>query len=131
MLEASTYERAAIANAVFGGTAYPDAATYTLKLFSNAVSLAGVGTEITADGYEPLEITNNLVNFPSAADGEKENAVQLEMTTLAEDSAEIVSAGLFDENGNLRYCKVFDTPFIIQSGQFYALAPGDLTIQIS
>ncbi len=130
-LEASTFEKAAIANAVFGGVTYPDATAFTLKLFSNAVTLAGVGTEINADGYEPLVITNNLTNFPSTTDGEKENAVQLEMATLTEDSIEVVSAGLFDENGNLRYREIFDVPFVIGAGQFYALAPGDLTFTAS
>jgi hypothetical protein len=130
-LEASTYEKNAVANAVFGGTTYPDAVTFTLKLFSNTVSLAGVGTEITADGYEPLDITNNLTNFPTTSDGTKENAVQFDMETLTEDSEEIVSAGLFDESGNLRYREVFATPFVIEAGQYYSLGIGDLSFEVS
>lgn len=130
-LEASNYEKAAIANAVFGGTTYPDAGVYTLKLFSNAVSLAGVGTEITTAGYAPLAIPNNLTNFPTSAVGEKENAAALQMTTLTANSPEIVSAGLFDENGNLRYREVFAVPFTIPAGSFFLLQPGDLSFSCS
>lgn len=131
MLEASTFEKNAIANAVFGGTAYPAAETFTLKLFSNAVSLAGVGAEISTAGYAPLEIENDLTNFPTTTGGAKENAVQLDMDPLTADSPEIVSAGLFDEDDNLRYRKIFDAPFVIENTQYYSLAPGDLTLQIS
>jgi len=131
MLEASTFEKAAIANSVFGGTTYPDAVTFTLKLFSNTVSLAGVGDEIATAGYAPLAITNNLTNFPTTTTGAKANAVQLDMTTLTADSPEIVSAGLFDENGNLRYRKVFAAPFSILNGQYYSLGIGDLTFSAS
>ena len=127
MLEASTFEKAAIANAIFGGTTYPDAVTFTLKLFSDAVSLAGVGTEITTAGYADKDIPNNLANFPTTANGEKENALQIDFDPLTADSPEIVSAGLFDENGNLRYRKVFAVPFVIENGQYYSLTPGDLS----
>jgi len=130
-LEASTFEKAAIANAVFGGTTYPDTVTFTLKLFSNTVSLAGVGTELTTAGYAAKTITNNLTNFPTTSTGVKENAVQFDMTTLTADSPEIVSAGLFDENGNLRYRKVFAAPFVIQNGQYYSLGIADLTFTAS
>jgi hypothetical protein len=130
-LEASTYEKNAIANAVFGGVSYPDAVTFTLKLFSDTVSLAGVGTEITTAGYADKDIPNNLANFPLTTTGEKENALQIDMDPLTADSPEIVSAGLFDEDGNLRYRKVFAVPFVIENGQFYSLAAGDLTLSIS
>jgi len=130
-LEASTFEKAAIANSVFGGTTYPDALTYTLKLFSNTVTLAGVGTEIATAGYAALSITNNLTNFPTTGTGIKSNAIALDMTTLTADSPEIVSAGLFDEFGNLRYRKVFAAPFIIENGQYYSLGIADLTFTAS
>lgn len=126
-LEASTYEKNAIANAVFGATDYPEVVTWTLKLFSNTVSLAGVGTELTTAGYAPKTIPNNTTNFPTTTDGTKANALQIDMTTLTADSPEIVSAGLFDQAGNLRYRKVFAAPFEIENGQYYSLAPGDLT----
>jgi hypothetical protein len=130
-LEASTYEKNQIANSVFGGAAYTPAETFTLKLFSNTVSLAGVGTEISTAGYAAKTIPNDTTNFPTTTDGTKENALQIDMDPLTADSPEIVSAGLFDEDGNLRYRKVFAVPFVIENGQYYSLAAGDLSLQIS
>lgn len=130
-LDASTFTKASIANAEFGGTAHVAAETYTLKLFSDMVSLGGIGTEIDADGYEPFEIENNLTNFPTATTGMKANAVAFQMSTLAEDSEEVVSAGLFDEDGNLRYRKVFAEAFIIPTGLYYIANVGDLTFVAS
>lgn len=131
MLEASNFTKASIANAEFGGTPHVAAETYELRLYSNTVSLDGIGLEIIADGYEPLVFDNDLTNFPTTTTGIKTNAVALLMETLTEDSEEIVSAGLFDEEGNLRYRKVYAVPFIIESGQYYNLNPGDLTFQAS
>jgi hypothetical protein len=126
-MEASTFEKAQIANSIFGGSAYVPAEIFTLRLFSNAVSLAGVGTEISTAGYAAKTIPNDLTNFPATATGEKENALQIDMDPLTADSPEIVSAGLFDENGNLRYRKIFAVPFTVLNGQYYSLAPGELT----
>jgi hypothetical protein len=130
-LEASTFEKNAIANAVFGGTAYEPATTWTLRLFSNAVSLAGVGTEISTAGYAAKTFPNNLTNFPVTLDGSKENALAIEMNALEASSPEIVSAGLFDEDGHLRYRKIFSVPFTIENGQYYSLSPADLSFVVS
>lgn len=127
MLEASNFEKAAVANAIFGGETYPPAESFFLKFFSDTVTLDGVGTEISEDGYAPTEIENNLTNFPHTTTGIKANAVAIATPTMEEDSSEIVSAGLFDEDDNLRYRKVFTTPFTIASGSFYNLAIGELT----
>ena len=130
-LEAGNFEKAMIANAVFGGEAYTPAETFTLKLFSDTVSLDGDGTEIDAAGYTATEIENDNTNFAHTTSGAKVNAVAITTSTLTEDSDEVVSAGLFDEDGELRYREVFDTPFVIEDGQYYNLAPGDLTFSVS
>ncbi len=131
MLEASNYTKASLANAEFGGEPHVSAEIYSLKLFSDTVDLEGVGTEITTLDYEPKEFDNDTVNFPHTTTGIKINAVAITMATLGADSPEIVSAGLFDEDDNLRYRKVFDTPFIITSGSYYNLAIGQLTFIVS
>lgn len=130
-LEASNFEKALLANSVFGGAAYTPAATFTIKLYSDTVDLDGVGTEITATGYAPKDITNDLTNFPSTTTGIKALAVAHAFDALTEDSDPIVSAGIFDEDDELRYREVFDTPFTILDTQFYNLAIGDLTYQVS
>jgi|GEM_PF-3781735 len=132
MLEASNFTKSRIANAEFGGTAYTPATALVIKLFSDLISLNGVGTEITTAGYSMLSIPNNLTNFPTSSSGVKENAVQVEMEPFEADSPEIVSIGIFDEMDNLLYRKSFASePFVIQGTYFLTLAPGDLKLEIS
>jgi len=129
-LETSNFTKARIANLEFGGTAYAPAETLVVKLFSDLVSLDGIGDEITTAGYAPLSIENNLTNFPTAMGGAKENAVQLEMEPFEADSPEIVSIGIFDEDDNLLYRKSFaGAPFVIQDTYFLTIAPGDLKLE--
>lgn len=131
MLEASSFEKQKLANSIFGGAAYSPASTLTLKLFSDTVSLSGVGTEITTDGYEAVEFDNDAATFPFLTDGTAENAVVIQTDVFTADSPEIVSAGLFDQLGNLRYRKIFAAPFQVLSGQFFELATGELSLSIS
>jgi len=131
MLEASNFEKEQISNAVFGGETYTPATVYTMKFFSDTVTLDGVGTEIGNAGYVPTDFNNDTTNFPHTTTGIKSNAVAIMTSTLTEDSDEIVSAGLFDENDELRYRKVFDTPFVIPNGSFYNLAIGELTFAVT
>ena len=129
-LEISTYRKSQIANAEFGKVTPVLTDNFQLKLFSNTVSLAGVGTELTGGGYAALTIANNLTNFPATTNGVKTNAVALQMATLSADSLEVVSAGLFDlATGELLYRKVFAVPFVIANGSFFILSVGDLRFE--
>lgn len=135
-LDVSNYEKSLVANSVFGGEAYVPAESFFLKLFSDTVDLDGIGTEITNAGYAAAEIVNDTTNFPhTTGTGAKSNAVALRVPadpdTLTEDSDEVVSAGLFDEDDNLRYRKVFPTPFIIPNGSYFSLGIGELNFVVS
>ncbi|HEX8288021.1 MAG TPA: hypothetical protein VF556_08500 [Pyrinomonadaceae bacterium] len=130
-LEASIFTKARIANSEFGATAYTPAETLVVKLFSDLVSLDGIGDEITTAGYIPLSIENNLTNFPTATSGVKENAVQFEMEPFEADSPEIVSIGIFDEDDNLLYRKSFaSSPITINATYFLTFAPSDIRLEI-
>lgn len=131
MLEASNYKKAMIANMEFGKVSPTLTTTFELRLFSDIVDLDGVGTELANTGYAPKQFTNNLTNFPSTTDGIKLNAVAIAMDALSEDSDEVQSAGIFDvDTGELLYRKVFTTPFVIASGNYYNLAINELKLQI-
>jgi hypothetical protein len=126
-LEASNYKKAQIANQEFGKVSPTLTTTFELRLFSDIVDLDGIGTELTNTGYAPKQFTNNLTNFPSTTDGIKLNAVAIDMDALSEDSDEVQSAGIFDvATDELLYRKVFTTPFVIASGNYYNLAIGEL-----
>jgi hypothetical protein len=131
-LEASNFKKAQVANMEFGKVSPTLTTTFELRLFSDIVDLEGVGTELTNTGYVPLQFTNNLTNFPSTTDGIKLNAVAFSMATLGEDSDEVVSLGIFDaDTDELLYRKVFTTPFVIASGNFYNIAIGELRFAVT
>ncbi|MCD9186695.1 MAG: hypothetical protein LUM44_09690 [Pyrinomonadaceae bacterium] len=131
MFQASIFTKSKIANAEFGATAYTPADTLVIKLFTTTLDLNGTGTELVATGYEPLEIANNLTNFPTTTTGIKTNGVNFEMSMLEEDSDEIAAIGIFDDADNLLYRKNVDTPFVIENGQYLNFAPGDITLTVS
>lgn len=129
--EISNYEKSLIANAAFGGETYTPAGVFSLRLFSNTVDLDGIGTEITTAGYARITINNNTTVFPHTTDGQKQSATSFSSATLTAASPEIVSAGLFDQSGNLRYRKVFQTPFVISSGSYFAVSAGELILVVT
>lgn len=133
-LEASTYTKNRIANAELGAAAYTPPANIYIRLFSDVVSLAGVGDELDVDGYAAKQVANNTTNFPTTTTGSKANAVQIECAPLDEDSGDIQSIGIFDAatGGNLLYRKDFSSsPINIASGYFLVIPVGDLTLAAS
>lgn len=132
MLEASNYTKNKIANAEFGGTYLSPTDTFFIKLFTTTLSLDGVGTEVVSAGYEPLEVENDLTNFPTTVDGTKANAVALQMSTFEEDSDEILAIGFFDADDNLLYRKNFSSsPIIIENGYYLRFEIGDITFYVA
>ena len=117
--EYSLLERNRIANNLFGG------ADFEIRAYSNTISNTGTGgTEIDADGYSPIEITNNLTNFPLATTGTRTNAVAFSKT-FTED-AEIVSIGIFSSSGDFLARRVLDEPLEVAAGQQWRFPIGSI-----
>lgn len=128
MFEASNFTRQSIAECEFGGAAHEPAETYTMKLFSDTVDLDGAGTEITTGGYSAVDFDNNNVTFPFLNDGTSENAVPIQTDVFTGDSPAIKSVGFFDENGSLRYRKVYpDNTVFVLTGNVFQLDSGMLS----
>jgi len=132
MFEASNFTKQSIAECEFGGAAHEPAETYTMRLFSDTVDLGGDGTEITTGGYAEVEFDNDNVTFPFLNNGTSENAVVIQTDVFTDDSPAIKSVGFFDENGNLRYRKVYpDNAVFVLSGNVFRLDTGMLTFSLS
>lgn len=129
-LEVSNFEKSRLANLVCGSGTYTKAVTFYVKAFYTTVDLDGVGDECDAAGYEAIEITNNSTNFPTTTTGIKSLAVSHSSPTFTEDSEDIVSFGLFDENDNMIGRKVLTSPIIVENGQNLTIAVGDLSFTV-
>jgi hypothetical protein len=129
MFEISTFEKTKLAQQIFGKVDYPAVNTFTLKLFSDVVTLAGVGTEFTTPEYEQFTFANNLTNFPARTDGQSINANSMQSANVFSEDATYQSIGLFDENDELRYREVVTRT--IYAGEYQKTNAGDLTLIIS
>ncbi len=90
---------------------------FTIKAFSGVVSASGAGAEITAAGYAPIAVTNDLTTFPAATNGTRSNAVIFETPEFTED-ADILSYGIFKTaDGTFLGRVVKDAPFTVSVGQ--------------
>lgn len=119
-VEFALTERNRIANDLFGGE------DFEIRAYSNTVSSTGTGgTEITADGYEPIEIENNTTNFPNATLGTRSNAVAFEKTLTEE--ATIQSIGVFSSGGAFLARKVLTPPLAVEAGQKWRFPVGSIT----
>lgn len=118
-LEFSLVERNRIANDFFGGE------DIVIKAYSNTISATGTGgTEITADGYEPIAITNNTTNFPVATTGTRSNAV--EFSKAFTEDASISSYGIWAGSTFLGRV-VFSSPFVVSAGQNWRFPVSSIT----
>lgn len=118
--EYSLSERNRIANDLFGGV------DFEIRAYSDTIAADGTGgTEIDADGYSPIEIVNDLTNFPTATTGTRANAVAFEKTFT--EAAEIVSIGVFSDTDDFLARRVLDAPLEVEAGQKWRFPVGSIT----
>ena len=88
---------------VWGNSAYSVPATLYIALFTIAPTDAGAGTECSGGSYARVAVTNNVTNWPNAADGAKANGADFSFVTATGDWGTCVAMGIFDAltNGNL------------------------------
>lgn len=93
----SVAQRNALLNLRYGSVTYTPASTLYLAAFLVNPSMPdGTGfTEVTADGYARLQITNNATNFPDAANGVKTNGVDFEWATATAAWGNVIGIGIF------------------------------------
>lgn len=136
------YLRNAQSNQALGAVAWTPSATLELRLFSTALTAAGVGTELTNAGYERKTISNNTTNFPVTTTGVRSNAVQFDFAAAEEDwdgvtGDAIYSIGVFDTSGNLYFYQNYvddmgdPDPRIVYDGALFKLEIGAMEITMT
>lgn len=129
-LQVSNYLANKLLNEVLGATAFTPPASVFIRSFSTILGADGSGSEISALGYEALEIDNDTTNFPATTTRAAANAVAFETSEFEEDCT-IRSFGIFDADtgGNLLFYANFNsTPIEILSGQTRIFGIGDITL---
>lgn len=127
-LELSAEQLAVISNNMFGGV------NFTIRAYSNVIGADGTGgAEITAAGYVPIAVTNNLTTFPAAdaANTSRSNAVKLPDPFMAiTENFSILSYGIFKtSNGEFLGRKVLDAPYDVTDGQSFGFPVGSFTYE--
>lgn len=133
--------RNAQSNQALGAVAWTPSATLELRLFSTALTAAGVGTELTNAGYERKTISNNTTNFPVTTTGVRSNAVQFDFATAEEDwddvtSSAVYAIGVFDPSDNLYFYQNYvddigdPDPRVVVEGARFKLEIGVMEITL-
>lgn len=127
MLNISNYLRDALLDEAVGGVAFTPDTSLRIRLFSTPLDRDGVGTELSGDGYAPVEVDNNTTNFPLASEGAKENAVQFDFDAATADWDAIEAVGIFDTDDNLYFFQNYSTPKTVLDTQIWTYSPGEIT----
>lgn len=127
--QVSNYLKQRIAQSLCGGVDLTKATSFTMKLFTDNVSLEGVGTELTTPEYEQFTFTNNLTNFPALTGGTAVNDFTDQSADTFSEDAPYQSIGIFDQSGNLWFREI-NLSRTILLGQFQQIEVGDLVFEV-
>ncbi|HEX8248963.1 MAG TPA: hypothetical protein VF599_12370 [Pyrinomonadaceae bacterium] len=132
MLNISNFLRNKLLDKAVSGTNFTPATNLFIRLFTTTLDRDAVGTELDNLGYTPLQVTNNLTNFPAASAGAKENAVRFDFDPAEEDWDPVLAVGLFDASsgGNLYFYQNLDDALQIDDEQNLYFDIGDISFSL-
>ena len=124
----STYLANKVLDHLLGGTTYTPPSTLYIALFTDAPTDAGGGTEVSGGSYARAAVTNNTTNWPSASNGQKQNANQIAFAQATAAWGTVVAVGIFDAatDGNLLWWANLAAPRTVNSGDQVSFAIGSL-----
>lgn len=119
----------AILNLLLQGTAWTPGAC-TLALFITDPTDAGGGTEVTGGNYARLAVAD-LFPVASGAGGSVANDAVATFATANANWGTVAYAGLMDAAGDLLMHASLDTPRVVNNGDTFQLAIGNLTFTVA
>lgn len=125
----SVYLRDRLMNFIFnGGAAFVPPASIWIRLYTTALTPAGVGTEVAAASYNAIQVPLNTTNFPTTTDGSIENAEQIPVGTAAEDWGSVKAWGVWttQTGGQLLWWGDINPAAVIVSGTVMVIPVGML-----
>jgi hypothetical protein len=130
----TTYTDNALLNEVFGKTDYVAPATLYVGLSTTAPNIGGTGiTEPSGSAYARVAVTNNVTNFPNAANGAKSNGTVVTFPTATGPWGTVTHFFISDlaTGGNIIGYGILGTAQSVANGGTVSFAAGALTINLT
>lgn len=128
MAEMSNYLENALINATLRNTAFTSPTTVYVALYTTDPTDADSGTEISGGSY-----ARQTVAFGAPSNGASTNTGAVEFPTATANWGTITHIGLRDAltGGNLLYHTPLDASKIINSGDVFRIAAGNLSVTLA
>ncbi len=125
MAEMSNYLENALINATLRNTAYTPAATVYVGLYTSDPTDANTGTEVSGASYARVAAT-----FGAPSDGASSNTAAIEFAQATTEWGTVGWIGILDAStsGNLLYHSPLDAAKLIEIGDVFKIAIGNLTV---
>lgn len=106
------------------------AATVYIALYTAVPSDTGGGVEVAGGGYARIPVTNNPINWPAAANGQKQNGMAFSGTAAGANWGTINGMAIFDAaaGGNMLWWAPITPGIIINDGDTMTFPVGGITI---
>ena len=125
MAEMSNYLENALINGTLRNTAYTPAATIYVGLYTSDPTDANTGTEVDGASYARVAAT-----FGAPSDGASSNTAAIEFAQATTEWGTVGWIGILDAStsGNLLYHSPLDAAKLIEIGDVFKIAIGNLTV---
>lgn len=125
MAEMSNYLENALINGTLRNTAYTPAATVYVGLYTSDPTDANTGTEVSGASYARVAAT-----FGAPSDGASSNTAAIEFAQATTEWGTVGWIGILDTStsGNLLYHSPLDATKLIEIGDVFKIAIGNLTV---
>jgi hypothetical protein len=125
MAEMSNYLENALINGTLRNTAYTPAATVYVGLYTSDPTDANTGTEVSGASYARVAAT-----FGAPSDGASSNTAAIEFAQATTEWGTVGWIGILDAStsGNLLYHSPLDAAKLIEIGDVFKIAIGNLTV---
>lgn len=125
MAEMSNYLENALINGTLRNTAYTPAATVYVGLYTSDPTDANTGTEVDGASYARVAAT-----FGAPSDGASSNTAAIEFAQATTEWGTVGWIGILDAStsGNLLYHSPLDAAKLIEIGDVFKIAIGNLTV---
>jgi hypothetical protein len=128
MAEISNYLENALINVTLRGTSFTAVSTPYVALFTSDPTDAGTGTEVSGGSYARTSVT---MGAPS--NGVSINSADVTFPTATASWGTVGWIGIYDAStsGNLLYHTPLDASKVIDTGDVFKIASGNLSVTLS
>jgi hypothetical protein len=128
MAEMSNYLENALINATLRATTFTSPATVYVGLYTADPTDAGTGTEVSGGSYARQSVT-----FGAPSNGVSTNSAAVEFPQCTSTWGTVSHIGILDAStsGNLYYHTALDSSKIIETGDVFKIAIGNLSVTLA